>query len=91
MALEAGIMHAPHLRVFFEEAGQSQSVLVLPLDAEAKRFQTAQQQEGTVRIEGRADEFAKMIDHVNQVLPPANNSSEHVSMPAQKFGRAVDH
>ena len=90
MALQARIVDAVHLWLLLQEARQSHRILVVPLHAQAQRLQAAQHQKGGTGVHRGAGELAVAIDPLHQILAAADHAAQHVPVPTQELGCAVD-
>ncbi len=74
----------------FEEGRESLGILIMPLDAEPQRTQTAEEQPTVKGTERRAGDEGKTPDALDQVAPPDNGARCCIVMSANIFGRAVN-
>src|SRR5437588_13129318 len=91
MSFQEGIMHAFHLGVVCQELGDTQCIFILPLNADGKALDPAQEQPCSVRIHYSTESGACFVHFVDQILPARENSAKHVRVTSEILGTGVHH
>ena len=89
-AFQLGVVHSAHRRVPLEETSQRQRIRGMPRHPDGQRADAAQRQPGIERPEGRPERLGEGARAVRPRWLPDHQAADHVRVPAEVLGRAVD-
>ena len=91
VCLQPGVVHLRHLRLLHQPVGQVGGVLAVAVHADGQRLHAAEGQVGVERPRHAAGRVLEELDRGQQVVAADHRPADHVRVPAQVLGGAVNH